>query len=67
VKEGFLGDLYNGPTSGPEGGAKMRWMKPGTDFSKYNKVMIDSVAFFWIRKGRLADEVINVKIKGSYD
>lgn len=44
--EGFLGDLYKDLTPGPEGGAKMRWIKPATDFSKYNKVMIDSVVFF---------------------
>ncbi len=32
---------------GPEGGAKERWVKPGVDFSKYNKVMLDSVTFFF--------------------
>lgn len=46
ANEGFLGDLYKDLAPGPEGGAKMRWLKPGTDFSKYNKVMIDSVVFF---------------------
>ncbi len=32
---------------GPEGGAKERWIKPGADFNKYNKVMLDSVTFFF--------------------
>jgi len=31
---------------GPEGGAKLRWIKPGTDFKKYNKFMVDSVIFY---------------------
>ena len=25
----------------------MRWLKPGVDFSKYNKLMIDSVVFYF--------------------
>jgi hypothetical protein len=25
----------------------MRWLKPGVDFSKYNKIMLDSVIFFF--------------------
>ena len=45
-KDGFLGDYYKDLAPGPEGGAKMRWLKPGTDFAKYNKVMLDSVVFF---------------------
>ena len=32
---------------GPKGGAAERWIKPGTDFSKYNKVMLDSVIFYF--------------------
>lgn len=47
---GFLGDDYKYLQPGPEGGAKMRWLKPGVDFSKYKKLMIDSVVFY------LADE-----------
>jgi hypothetical protein len=35
---------------GPEGGAKMRWLKPGVDFGKYNKIMLDSVVFFFADK-----------------
>lgn len=45
---GFLGDaaVYKQLGPGPEGGAKMRWLKPGADFSKYNKIMLDSVIFY---------------------
>jgi hypothetical protein len=44
---GFLGDYYKNLQPGPEGGVKMRWIKPGYDFSKYNKVMLDSVVFYF--------------------
>ncbi len=44
---GFLGDHYKDLQSGPEGGARLRWIKPGVDFSKYNKVMLDSVVFYF--------------------
>lgn len=44
---GFLGDYYKNLQPGPEGGVKMRWLKPGVDFSKYKKLMIDSVTFFF--------------------
>ncbi len=49
---GFLGDptVYDLLKPGPEGGAKLRWLKPDADFKKYNKFMVDSVIFF------LADE-----------
>ena len=45
---GFLGDesIYQQLTPGPEGGAKLRWLKPGVDFKQYNKFMVDSVIFF---------------------
>ena len=46
-KDGFLGDYYKYLTPGPEGGAKMRWLKPGVKFARYNKVMLDSVVFFF--------------------
>jgi hypothetical protein len=32
---------------GPPGGAKMRWLKPGVDFSKYHRLMLDPVVFFF--------------------
>lgn len=44
---GFLGDYYGYLQPGPEGGAKMRWLKPGVDFGKYKKFMVDSVVFFF--------------------
>jgi hypothetical protein len=46
-KLGFLGEYAQYLQPGPEGGAKMRWLKPGVDFGKYNKVMLDSVIFFF--------------------
>jgi hypothetical protein len=45
--EGFLNGYYKDLQPGPEGGAKMRWLKPGVDFGKYNKVMLESVIFFF--------------------
>jgi hypothetical protein len=45
--EGFLNGYYKDLQPGPEGGAKMRWLKPGVDFSKYNKIMLDSVIFYF--------------------
>jgi hypothetical protein len=46
---GFLGDYYKKLGPGPEGGVKERWVKPGVDFSKYNKVMLDGVVFYFAR------------------
>jgi hypothetical protein len=43
---GFLGDYYKNLQPGPKDGAKERWVKPGIDFSKYKKLMIDSVVFY---------------------
>jgi len=45
--KGFLGDYYGELKPGPEGGAKMRWLKPGVDFAKYKKIMLDSIIFFF--------------------
>jgi hypothetical protein len=47
VKKGFLEGYYDKLQPGPEGGAKQRWLKPGVDFSKYNKVMLDSMIFYF--------------------
>jgi hypothetical protein len=44
--EGFLGEYAQKMVPGPKDGVKMRWLKPGVDFGKYNKVMLDSVIFF---------------------
>jgi hypothetical protein len=45
--KGFLHGYYAKLEPGPEGGAKLRWLKPGVNFGKYNKVMLDSVVFFF--------------------
>jgi hypothetical protein len=45
--EGFLHGYYKNMKPGPEGGAKLRWLKPGVDFGKYNKIMLDSVIFYF--------------------
>ena len=45
--KGFLYGYYEKLEPGPEGGAKLRWLKPGVNFAKYNKVMLDSVVFFF--------------------
>jgi len=42
----FLEGYYEKLGPGPKDGAKLRWLKPGVDFSKYEKLMIDSVVFF---------------------
>ncbi len=45
---GFLSlDVYNKLEPGPKDGAKMRWMKPGVMYGKYNKFMVDGVIFFF--------------------
>ncbi len=44
-QQGILGDSYTNLAPGPEGAANLRWAKPGVDFSKYNKVMVDPVSF----------------------
>jgi hypothetical protein len=78
--QGFLDGYYKDLQPGPKGGAKMRWLKPGVDFGQYNKIMLDSVVFYFAddseNKGidaqdmkELADgcnlEVVNV-LKGTY-
>jgi len=44
---GFLGDYYMNMHPGPEGGVKERWLKPSADFSKYKKLMVDNVIFYF--------------------
>ena len=46
-KTGFLKGYYDKLAPGPEGGAKLRWIKPNVDWAKYDKVMLDSVVFFF--------------------
>ncbi len=43
---GFLGEYTRNLQPGPEGGAKELWLKPGVNWAKYDKLMIDSVVFF---------------------
>lgn len=45
----FIGEYAKNLGPGPKDGAKMRWLKPGVDFGKYNKVMLDSVIFFFAK------------------
>ncbi len=45
-KTGFLGEYAKNLAPAPEGAvAKLRWVKPGVDFTKYKKVMVDYVVF----------------------
>lgn len=44
---GFLNGYVKNLQPGPEGGVKERWLKPGVDFSKYSKVMLDGVVFYF--------------------
>jgi len=44
---GFLGEYAKDLQPGPKDGAKMRWLKPGVNFAKYNKIMLDSVIFYF--------------------
>lgn len=47
---GFLDGYYDKLQPGPKDGAKERWLKPGVDYAKYKKVMIDSVIFYYADK-----------------
>jgi hypothetical protein len=49
VETKFLEGYYDKLEPGPEDGAKMRWIKPGVDFGKYDKIMLDSVVFFFAK------------------
>lgn len=42
----FLGDYAQKLEKGPKGGAEMRWIKPGVNFAKYDKVILEHVVFF---------------------
>ena len=60
-KTGFLKGYYDRLQPGPEGGAILRWIKPGVDWALYNYVMLDSVVYFFANdseyKGIDADEL----------
>lgn len=47
--QGFLNGYYQNLQPGPKDGVKERWMKPDVDFSRYNKVMLDSVVFYFAK------------------
>jgi hypothetical protein len=53
---GFLGD-YSKLEAGPEGGIDQRYINPGVDFKKYNKIMLDQVRFYF--KDSAADKGID--------
>lgn len=44
---GFLDGYYKLLQPGPRDGVKERWLKPGVDYAKFSKVMIDSVVFYF--------------------
>ncbi len=46
-KATFLGEYAKNLQPGPKGGAKERWLKPGINFAKYNKVILEHVVFFF--------------------
>jgi len=60
-KTGFLKGYYDRLQPGPEGGAKLRWIRPNVDWPRYNYVMLDSVVYFFANdsdyKGIDADEL----------
>jgi hypothetical protein len=66
---GFLGEHYKDLKPGEKGQAKLIWVKPGTDFTKYNKVMVDYVVFAFAEeseyKGIDADELKKIADSAS--
>lgn len=44
-KTGFLGEYYKNLEPGPKDGVKLRLVKPGIDFTKYKRFMVDYVLF----------------------
>jgi len=65
----FLGDYYNKMKPGAKGEAKLHWIKPGVDFSKYKKVMVDYVIFAFAEdaeyKGIDANEMKDIGDRAS--
>jgi hypothetical protein len=43
----FLGAYEKDLLPGPKDGVKERWLKPGVDFAKYNKVILEHIVFFF--------------------
>ncbi len=46
-KATFLGEYSKNLTPGPKGGVKERWLKPGINAAKYNKVILEHIIFFF--------------------
>jgi hypothetical protein len=65
----FLGEYYNKLAPGGKDEAKLIWIKPGVDFSKYKKVMVDYVIFAFADdseyKGIDADELKKIADEAS--
>jgi hypothetical protein len=65
----FLSDYYKNLTPGKKGEAKLNWVKPGVDFSKYKKVMVDYMVFAFAEdaeyKGIDANEMKKIGDHGS--
>src|SRR5512137_1810672 len=68
-QSGFLDGYYKDLQPGPEGGVKERWLKPGVDFSKYNKVMLDSVVFYFApdSEDKGVDPVVMKELSDAFD
>ncbi|RPJ33513.1 MAG: DUF3313 domain-containing protein [Deltaproteobacteria bacterium] len=69
-KSGFLGEYSSNLKPGlGEGDAKLIWIKPAVDFTKYKKVMVDYVVFAFAEdseyKGIDADEMKKIADKAS--
>jgi hypothetical protein len=68
ANSGFLGDNYGKLQPGPKGGVDKRWLKPGTDFSKYKKVMADDLVFYLAAdsKNKAIDAAVMKKASDMY-
>jgi hypothetical protein len=45
-QSGFLKGYYERLAPVPDGDQRMRWIRPGVDFSRYRRVMVESVVFY---------------------
>jgi len=46
-ESGFLSGYYDKLEPAPAGGGSMNWQKPGVDFAKYNKIILENVVYFF--------------------
>jgi hypothetical protein len=67
--DGFLGSYSKKLQPVPKDGAVERWIKPGTDFSKYNKVMLDSIVFYFApdSEDKGIDPVVMKELSDSFN